>query len=282
MTKSNALSLQIFILSLAFGVVFFVITLYWYNNYVSIREFLESFINSKNVVVLVFIFIFAALIWLFSRIFFKKIFFLSNENNKKLSQYNHFVAHELKTPISVVYSNLEVLEYKHDTNIIKKSKKELQEIIHIIDWLLNFSESLQSSEKRDINIENLINKYTLGDNNITIHNSDFNVSVYGDEMLLWRVISNLMSNACKYSVNWNVDIYIFHEWIRIENPIKKTLWIQEIESLKNNSFWKSFEEKRWHQIGLSLLEKIVGELWFAIEITSENKRFIVSLEFNKY
>jgi his kinase A (phosphoacceptor) domain len=28
-----------------------------------------------------------------------------------LKDYNHYLAHELKTPISVIFSNLEVLKY---------------------------------------------------------------------------------------------------------------------------------------------------------------------------
>jgi signal transduction histidine kinase len=32
------------------------------------------------------------------------------ENNKKLKEYNHNLAHEIKTPLAVVKSNLELLE----------------------------------------------------------------------------------------------------------------------------------------------------------------------------
>jgi len=32
------------------------------------------------------------------------------ENNKKLKEYNHNLAHELKTPLAVIKSDLELLE----------------------------------------------------------------------------------------------------------------------------------------------------------------------------
>jgi signal transduction histidine kinase len=44
-------------------------------------------------------------------LFIKKIFKNIENNNHKLQEYNHFLAHELKTPIAVVQSNLDVLEY---------------------------------------------------------------------------------------------------------------------------------------------------------------------------
>jgi signal transduction histidine kinase len=43
------------------------------------------------------------------------------------------LAHELKTPISVISSNMDVLKYGFDEKIVKKSKQELKNMTKIID-----------------------------------------------------------------------------------------------------------------------------------------------------
>jgi signal transduction histidine kinase len=43
------------------------------------------------------------------------------------------LAHELKTPISVISSNMDVLKYGFDEKIVEKSKQELKHMIKIID-----------------------------------------------------------------------------------------------------------------------------------------------------
>ena len=94
-------------------------------------------------------------VFIFLFILFEKNF-SQNVYNQSLKDYNHYLAHELKTPISVIFSDLEVLKYWFDKKIIENSQNQLKNMINIIDVLLSFSESLNISERENINIENFL------------------------------------------------------------------------------------------------------------------------------
>lgn len=147
----------------------------------------------------------------------------------------------------MIYGNLEILKHEYIPEKIENSQIHLKEMIRIIDGLLNYSETLKITEKRDINLENFLKKnisFLRSKIDIRIHNSEFNMSLYTDEMMLSRIISNLLENAAKYSSDASLDIYISQQELRFENPIANTLTKNEIQSLQENSYGKSFEEKR--------------------------------------
>lgn len=211
--------------------------------------------------------------------FAKNIFQKILEHNLELSKYNKHLAHELKTPISIIYGNLEILEHEYIPEKIHDSQVRLKEMICIIDGLLNYSESLKISEKKYINLENFIRKNInfYNSSKIRIHNKEFNMSVYTDEILFSRIISNIIENAQKYSLDTSLDIYISQTDLRFENPIAQTLSEKELLKLSESAYGKSFEEKRGHQIGLPMIAEISKALWYKLEISSEDNKFIVAI-----
>lgn len=212
-----------------------------------------------------------------------KIFWEIENNNTRLSKYNRYLAHELKTPISVIHGNLEILKHEIIPEKIQSSQEELQRMIRIVDWLLNYAESLKINEKWDINLENAIKKYvkiSQWEKNIRIHNKEFNLSIHTDEVLFSRIIKNLIENALKYSSDWNLDIYLSKKKLRFENKILETLSSKDIKCLFESSYGKSFEEKKGHQIGLPMIQEIAKLLGYSLIISSENKKFIVELLFS--
>lgn len=212
----------------------------------------------------------------------EKIFHSISEHNTRLSQYNKYLAHELKTPISVIYGNLEVLKYEFIPEKIKNSQEELKGMIHIIDGLLNYADSLKLQHKEHVNIENILKRYISFQKwkqKIYVHNGGFNISIYTDEILFWRIIKNLIENASKYSGDGSLDIYINEGNLRFENPIQNTLSKTEIQKLFESSYGKSFEEKRGHQIGLPMIREITKLLGYTLIVSSIHKKFIVTIEF---
>jgi len=60
-------SLQLTIFIFIVSITFFIITLFWYQNFKNIKDFLENFLVYKNIILIALIFIFSIIIGLFSR-----------------------------------------------------------------------------------------------------------------------------------------------------------------------------------------------------------------------
>lgn len=284
MNNARNVSLKIWWFVFFTAILFFIVALFWYQDYESVKEFLNDFFIWKNIILLIVIFFFSVFIWLFSCFLIKHIFLDIEKNNKKLKDYNHFVAHELKTPISVIYSNLEVIKYWFDEKKIESSQKELKNMIKIIDWILNFSESIKLTSKKDINVENFLNNYVyflIDKKNIKIKNKEFNFSIFTDDVLFLRVIKNLVDNALRYSTNGKLNITIKKDRLIFENKITKTLQPREIDMLLEKFYSKSFEDKNWHWIWLPMIKDIIKVLGYDLELSSFNDKFIVEIIFTK-
>ena len=219
------------------------------------------------------ILIISFIIYLIVYYFWKKHFEKIDNYNKNLKDYNHYLAHELKTPISVIFSNLEVLKYWFDEKIVKKSQEELKNMINIIDVLLSFSESLNISERDDINLENFLKAYINSyfsdqKNNIFIENREFNFYIETNEILFKRIVRNLIENALKYSKDKKLFIKIENKKIIFENKIEKDYTEEEIQKLISKGY-RSEKIKNWYWLWLSLIKEILRFLWYHCQIYSK-------------
>ena len=272
-------SLQLTIFIFIVSITFFIITLFWYQNFKNIKDFLENFLVYKNIILIALIFIFSIIIGLFSRFIIWNIFKNIEENNKKLKDYNHYLAHELKTPISVISSNLDVLKYEFDEKIVKNSKKELKNMSQMIDWLLKFSEVVQITEKKNINLENFLKShinFLEKKDNIKIHNKLFNFHIETDEVLFLRIIKNLIENGLKYSLDKKLDIYIEEDSLIFINSIETNLNPDEIDLLLEK-FKRKSKNKDWYWLGLSFIKDLTNILWYKLNVISEDNNFIVEI-----
>lgn len=264
------------------AILFFIIALFWYQDYSSIKIFIWEFFVWKNLTLIVFLFFFSVIIWFVSCLFIKNIFINIEENNRKLKEYNHYLAHELKTPIAVVQSNLDVLEYWFDREKISSSKEELKHMVNIINWLLSFSETIQITDKKDINVENFINKnlyFIDWSENITIENNEFNFSIYTDELLFERVIKNLIENAIKYSLDKQLKIIISSTKIVFENNIHTTLDKTQLDKISTIFYSGSYNDSKWNGIWIPMIQEILKTLWYKLDIKSQDNKFIAEIIF---
>lgn len=284
MKNIEKVSLNIWFFVFILGIIFFVISTYLYQDYSSIRLFLKEFLDKDiNILLIWFIFIFWVISWLFSYFVIKNIYKKIEEYNTKLKDYNHYLAHELKTPISVVNSNLEVLEYWFNIDKIIESKIQLKNMTNIINWLLNFSESFNDISKKEINLENFIKNFIwLKDykNSVKIINNEFNFTIKTDEILFERIIKNLIENALKYSPNRFLNIYIASDKLIFENEVYKEFKKADLEKIMDKFYTKSCNENSWSGIGLSMIKEIVKVLWYEMKIDFKNDKFIVTILFN--
>lgn len=227
------------------------------------------------------------------------------ELNELKSGFVTMASHQFRTPLSVIYSNVELLNYK--MNLLKIDKKE--EIERISDRISNevnrmtelmnnilvfgaYESNNLKVEIKDIDlnsfIENLIETYFNNEKDgrkIIVNNPIFNGNIQSDESLLTHILNNLISNAFKYSegsANPIIKIEYEKEHFKIE-IIDFGCGIPEDET---KHLFKSFfrgsntSTIKGSGLGLIIAKQFTELLNGTISISSrENEITIVTLEF---
>ena len=142
-----------------------------------------------------------------------------------LEQLNSDVSHELKTPLTVIKSEIEITlnkmrDEKYYINTLKVIENEAEQIQSIVDNLLLLTKYTKENIKQtfqDVSIDSLLliviesfNKQ-LKERNIKLQINEFESITISANMILMRTIfSNLIDNAIKYSSdNTNINISLF-------------------------------------------------------------------------
>ena len=146
---------------------------------------------------------------------------LTNAFNKMLSrlgtnfaeqkQFSANAAHELRTPLAVIRTRLEVLgksntvEIEEYKDTIAMITTQIDRLSHVIDVLLEMTE-LKSAEKTDhISLADMVEEilYDLAAiaeaRGITVVQTAGNAEIIGNDTLIYRAIYNLIENAIKYN-----------------------------------------------------------------------------------
>ena len=214
-------------------------------------------------------------------------------------------SHELRTPLTAITGQIEV------TLLNNRTGEEYQEVLNsILDDIRNLNRlsnrllllAQTSSEERQkrmsgVRIDELV--WQAKEELLKLHphfvvNIDLNenlddealLTVHGDEQLIKVAISNIIENACKYSGDHTVNVFIQSA---IDGQLEilfkdKGIGIP-LEDLKNifQPFYRGFNTKgiKGHGIGLSMVNGIVKLHNGKIEILSrENEGTSVKLTFN--
>jgi signal transduction histidine kinase len=253
---------------------------------------LENILNAKSLIVCKDIdnsqVIYNAIILLLSISFFIFLssFFIikqSVEPYRKLNQYlDDFLKdamHELKTPIGVARINVDMLQLrlKNDKYIlrIKSALKNMTVIYEDLEYYMQ--QSVVKDEKYDINFSHFLEKRIEFFNDLVISkditfekNIQEGINIHFNELELYRIIDNNISNAIKYSKN-NSTITINLE--KYDNKIKLIFKDQGI-GIKDTS--KIFE--RYYRgdkitggfgIGLSIVKNICLKNKIEIKVESQ-------------
>ena len=147
-------------------------------------------------------------------------------------KYDFFkgASHELKTPLASLKIILENMKY----NIGKYKEKDIyiNECIEIVDSLTkNISQILSVHSIENLNndeeylkindtLEDVLKKYEIlaHQKKITVNNYILDENVYIGKTALKIILSNLISNAVKYTdVNGVINIGMVNDWLYIEN-----------------------------------------------------------------
>ena len=147
--------------------------------------------------------------------------------SKKLFASN--AAHELKTPLANILTNIEVMQmddtpsivdYEEIINITKENVERLTVLVHD---LLRFNSDLNDGLCEKIKTKELFNKIIsdlskdIKEKNISV-TIDGNIEIFGEKTLLERAFFNIVLNAVKYNKeNGEIKITAIKESITIED-----------------------------------------------------------------
>lgn len=207
------------------------------------------------------------------------------ENNEKLKEYNHYVAHELKTPLAIIKSNLELWEISSDKKLVNSSKEEVTSMENIVNWLLFLSETSTLHADTKVNliefIKNFLQKNNL-EKKILLESLEGEIHIKANLFLLERLLKNLCENSLKYWVKESLGhIKVWKKGMMFENEIHKDLKVKNVEKLFEPFYqWDNATSRKGHGLWLAIVKRI-SEIfrWKAI-IEVKNKKFKVSLFFS--
>ena len=210
----------------------------------------------------------------------------SIEPYKKLNQYlDDFLKdamHELKTPIGVARINVDMLQLrlKNDKNIlrIKSALKNMTVIYEDLEYYMQ--QNIVKDEKTVIDFSHFLERRVEFFNDLIISkeiifNKDIekNLTINFNELGLYRIIDNNISNAIKYSKNKSV---INISLKKVQNKIEL---IFKDEGIGINDTSKIFE--RYYRgdkitggfgIGLNIVKNICDKNSIKIEVKSEKNK----------
>ena len=244
-----------------------------------LRYTLSDYFSDSLIYILI-ILIFSTILFFIWRIFVDKTFIPVEENIKDMNNFIHNAGHELKTPISVIDSNIQFIKdiKKYDETMMDEMKVETKKLNTLIDDLIKLSDIWElKAHKEKINIEDLINEIInnyndkISEKNITITKKiEKKLYLEANRNYLYILLSNLIGNAIKYNNdNWEI-IVTSQPWKII---IKDTwIWIEktDLEKIFDRFFKADISRNTpgfW--IWLSLVKKISDIYNWEIKVKSE-------------
>ncbi|MCZ2223283.1 MAG: tetratricopeptide repeat-containing sensor histidine kinase [Chitinophagales bacterium] len=210
-------------------------------------------------------------------------------SNKNYASVMKVMAHDLRSPFSGIIGITDLL--LHDENITEKEKTEMLELMQtsannsltMIGELLQSSTSFEQKEivKQPLDLIVLLKqctdllKFKAAEKQQTIHfyTTTQSVQVKADSEKLWRLFTNLIANAIKFSET-KKSIYVYVEKFVSEVVVSvQDEGIGIPEKFKDKVFEMFTEAKRKGTageqpfgIGLSICKQIVeahnGKIWF--------------------
>lgn len=196
-----------------------------------------------------------------------------------MQDFIHNAWHELKTPISVIHSNLQLIKETKtfDEELVLEWLNEISRLNHLIESLIELSNinSSEIREKVDISdeIESILKDFKIDSEwkNIDIV---FNKKTWKNIMInrqyFYILFSNLLWNAIKYTDKWwKIEVILNNDKLSIKD---NWIWISEFdkERIFDRFFmWEKCRNIEWHWIWLSLVKKIADIYNWKIRVKSE-------------
>lgn len=206
-------------------------------------------------------------------------------------KYDFFkgASHELKTPLASLKIILENMKY----NIGKYKDRDtyINECIEIVDSLTkNISQILSVHSIENLNndeeylkivndtLEDILEKYEILANQkkITVNNYISDENIYIGKTALKIILSNLISNAIKYTdVNGVINIGIANDWLYIENTYGNNK-IKDMDKIFDVKF--DLNKENSNGLGLYIVSNILNNYNIEYKALQDEEFFIFKIK----
>jgi signal transduction histidine kinase len=209
------------------------------------------------------------------------------QNMADMNDFIHNAWHELKTPLAVTSSNLQLLQQlkNYDSDLVSSSISEIKRMDQLIVWLSQLSDIQSFSHQEKFNlwesIDQIISEYQskIHEKNITLSKELENISFFGNKTYFEILFANLLSNAIKYNQeNWNIKISLTKKYLRVENTGNIITDEQKEKIFERFYRIETARSAEWFGIGLSLVKKICDIFSWKIRVKNTQSTNIFEIE----
>jgi len=195
------------------------------------------------------------------------------DSSKMLESFIKDIIHDLNTPLTSILLNLKLLDIKNEEIESIECSANTIAMLHknLDDYLKDIKNDPEEFDVKDIVQKNVDFFKSIYINlNWNVNLNSFNA--YTDKSAFFRVVHNLLSNACKYNiVNGNIDVILKDNYLKIIN----TSYGVKNPDRVFERFYK--ESERGIGIGLHLVKKILKDLNIDIDFRVDKNIVTVSL-----
>jgi PAS domain S-box-containing protein len=192
----------------------------------------------------------------------------------ELSEFAHFMAHDLNNSISVINGFVELLKQNYVPEYLDKIRKKAYEMSHLLNKSLALADAgLVIEERKNIHVHQIIN--SLADTIIpkTIEYRQEEIpQITGDQEKVYQIFSNIFENAVRHGNPTSITV-------KFQEDEEKNL--QKIEINNNGKmipkdfieriFEKGFSTKKGTGLGLAIVKKLVEAHGWQIQVKSGEK-----------
>ena len=215
---------------------------------------------------------------------------------RNIEQQKQFItdaSHELKTPLTVISTNMELLEMEQEGNpwVISTQKQTaaMRRLVDELVYLSRMEEEYPTLEREPMNPGELLEETAEPFVAMAEYNgrtmevrADRGLQLTGDRAAIQRLMSTLCDNAVKYSAEGTILAEMSGEGknlaLRISNPVETPLTKEQCKQLFNRFYRadpsRNKEKKSGFGIGLAIAAAIAEKHGGKISAAMEGNRLV--------